>query len=118
MISRALSIKSSITEFISAKQLLILFLLCIFTFVSVFIAIGTGSYDLSIINFILGRNTGLQNIVLLEIRVPRVILSAIVGASLGIAGAALQGLFRNPLADPGLIGVSAGAALGLSLIHI
>ena len=63
-------------------------------FVSVFIAIGTGSYDLSIINFILGKNTGLQNIVLLEIRVPRVILSAIVGASLGIAGAALQGLFH------------------------
>ena len=97
MISRALSIKSSITEFISSKQLLILFLLCIFTIVSIFIAIGTGSYDLSIINFILGRNTGLQNIVLLEIRVPRVILSAIVGASLGIAGAALQGLFRNPV---------------------
>ena len=118
MISRALSIKSSITEFISSKQLLILFLLCIFTFVSVFIAIGTGSYDLSIINFILGRNTGLQNIVLLEIRVPRVILSAIVGASLGIAGAALQGLFRNPLADPGLIGVSAGAALGATTIIV
>lgn len=45
------------------------------------------------------------------IRAPRVLLAALVGAGLGAAGAAMQGLFRNPLADPGLIGVSAGAAL-------
>jgi iron complex transport system permease protein len=45
------------------------------------------------------------------IRAPRVLLAALVGAGLGTAGAAMQGLFRNPLADPGLIGVSAGAAL-------
>ncbi len=45
------------------------------------------------------------------VRAPRVLLAALVGAGLGAAGAAMQGLFRNPLADPGLIGVSAGAAL-------
>ncbi|MGG5886243.1 FecCD family ABC transporter permease [Falsiroseomonas sp. HC035] len=45
------------------------------------------------------------------IRAPRVLMAALVGAGLGAAGAAMQGLFRNPLADPGLIGVSAGAAL-------
>ncbi len=45
------------------------------------------------------------------VRAPRVLLAAIVGAGLGVAGAAMQGLFRNPLADPGLIGVSSGAAL-------
>jgi iron complex transport system permease protein len=45
------------------------------------------------------------------VRAPRVVLAALVGAGLGAAGAAMQGLFRNPLADPGLIGVSAGAAL-------
>ncbi|UYQ93096.1 iron ABC transporter permease [Chitinophaga horti] len=49
--------------------------------------------------------------VLWMIRLPRVVLGVIIGAGLGIAGAALQGLFRNPLADPGLIGVSAGASL-------
>lgn len=55
--------------------------------------------------------------VLLSIRLPRVLLGVLVGASLAIAGAAMQGLFRNPLADPGLIGVSSGAALGaVSLI--
>ena len=46
-----------------------------------------------------------------DIRMPRVLLAALVGASLGLAGAGVQGLFRNPLADPGLIGVSAGAAV-------
>jgi iron complex transport system permease protein len=45
------------------------------------------------------------------IRAPRVLMAALIGAGLGAAGAAMQGLFRNPLADPGLIGVSAGAAL-------
>jgi len=49
--------------------------------------------------------------VVLNIRVPRMLLGFAVGASLGISGAAMQGFFRNPLADPGLIGVSAGGAL-------
>ena len=49
------------------------------------------------------------------IRIPRVILGVFVGAALGISGAALQGLFRNPLVDPGLIGVSSGGALGASI---
>lgn len=50
--------------------------------------------------------------VLWEIRLPRILFCLAVGGGLALSGAALQGLFRNPLADPGLIGVSAGAALG------
>lgn len=53
-----------------------------------------------------------QSAVLWSIRLPRVLLSALVGAGLAVSGALLQGVFRNPLADPGLIGVSSGAALG------
>lgn len=49
--------------------------------------------------------------VLLAIRLPRAVLAMVAGAALAVSGAALQGLFRNPLADPGLIGVSTGAAL-------
>ncbi|PZP41952.1 MAG: iron ABC transporter [Azospirillum brasilense] len=49
--------------------------------------------------------------ILAAIRLPRALMAAMIGAGLGIAGAVMQGLFRNPLADPGLIGVSAGAAL-------
>lgn len=48
----------------------------------------------------------------LNIRLPRVLLGVITGAALGIAGAAMQALFRNPLAEPGLVGLSAGAGLG------
>ncbi len=51
-------------------------------------------------------------LVMREIRLPRAILAVLVGVSLGIAGAALQGYLRNPLAEPGLIGVSGSAALG------
>ncbi len=50
-----------------------------------------------------------------DIRLPRVILGSLTGAGLAVAGAALQGVVRNPLADPGLIGVSSGAALGAVL---
>ncbi len=50
--------------------------------------------------------------ILLKIRVPRVLLAAAVGSSLAVAGAVFQGLFRNPMADPYVIGISSGAALG------
>jgi iron complex transport system permease protein len=52
-----------------------------------------------------------EHLVLFGIRLPRLMLGAFVGGALAIAGAMMQGLFRNPLADPGLIGVSSGAAL-------
>jgi len=50
--------------------------------------------------------------VITAIRLPRLLLAVLVGSVLAVAGAAMQGLFRNPLADPGLIGVSSGAGLG------
>ena len=53
-----------------------------------------------------------HDLVLWTIRLPRVALSLLVGAALSLSGAALQGVFRNPLADPGLIGVSSGGAVG------
>ena len=49
--------------------------------------------------------------VLIYVRLPRIILGVLVGAALGISGAAVQGIFRNPLAEPGLVGISAGASL-------
>lgn len=50
--------------------------------------------------------------VVLEIRLPRAILGALIGGALGISGAVLQGYLRNPLAEPGLLGISGGASLG------
>ncbi|WP_370655130.1 FecCD family ABC transporter permease [Hydrogenophaga sp.] len=57
-----------------------------------------------------GSGSGAE-LVFFNIRLPRLVLGLAAGAGLGIAGALMQGLFRNPLADPGLIGVSSGAAL-------
>ncbi len=57
-------------------------------------------------------DAGPLTLVMREIRLPRAILAVMIGASLGLAGAAMQGYLRNPLAEPGLIGVSGSAALG------
>ncbi|MDA0671898.1 MAG: iron chelate uptake ABC transporter family permease subunit, partial [Bacteroidetes bacterium] len=56
--------------------------------------------------------------VLTGIRLPRVVLGILAGAGLSVAGALMQGLFRNPLADPALIGVSSGASFGASLMIV
>jgi iron complex transport system permease protein len=54
----------------------------------------------------------LRSVIIMELRLPRACLGALVGAALGMSGAAMQGYLRNPLADPGLFGVSSSAALG------
>ncbi|HEY7599185.1 MAG TPA: iron ABC transporter permease [Candidatus Limnocylindrales bacterium] len=60
-----------------------------------------------------------RTLILWEVRLPRAVLGALVGSTLGLSGAALQGYLRNPLAEPGLVGVSGGAALGaVFAIHI
>ena len=56
--------------------------------------------------------------ILLQIRLPRIVLAGLVGGALAVAGATFQGVFRNPLADPYLIGVASGAGLGAVLAFI
>ena len=51
-------------------------------------------------------------LIIAELRAPRTVLALVIGAALGVSGAVMQGYLRNPLADPGLFGVSSGAALG------
>ena len=58
------------------------------------------------------------SLIIAHIRLPRVLLAALMGAVLAMSGAAMQGLFRNPLADPSLIGVTAGASLGAALVIV
>ncbi len=58
---------------------------------------------------------GAEHLVFFNIRLPRLLMGVAAGAGLGLAGALMQGLFRNPLADPGLIGVSSGAALAAGI---
>ena len=75
------------------------------------VALAKGAMPIALTS-LFDADADLQRIVFIEIRAPRVTLAGFVGAALALSGATLQGLFRNPLADPGLIGVSSGAALG------
>lgn len=92
-------------------------------------SVGTGPVSLSPgqVLAILGAEIGLDfpwqfteadRAVVSQIRLPRTILGILVGAALAVSGAALQGMFRNPLADPGLIGVSSGAALAAVIVIV
>lgn len=77
------------------------------------VAIGYAPLDLkAAISDLLAGRQSLPALVLLQLRLPRALLGAAVGFSLGLTGAAMQGLMRNPLADPGIVGVSGAAALG------
>ena len=105
-------------KFLNRAQSFILFFLLILLLLVLLISFSLGSYSFPVLSILIGNTSAIETTIFSEIRVPRVILAAIVGASLSVSGACLQGLFRNPLADPGLIGVSAGAALGASTIIV
>lgn len=82
------------------------------------ILFGSTSFTLAEFWSALGSSAELNRAALVveQIRFPRALLAAIIGALLGMCGAATQGLFRNPLADPSLIGVTAGAAAGAAVM--
>ena len=79
--------------------------------VLILLSLGVGAVPIAMMDIIKGNLSETESLILQDIRLPRVLLSLIVGAGVATAGAAIQGLFRNPLADPALIGVSSGAAL-------
>ena len=104
--------KKKIFKYLNSYHVIIITILAISLLFSYLLGICFGSFEISIYDILKSNLNELQKTVLFKIRMPRVLLAAFVGASLSVSGACLQGLFRNPLADPGLIGVSAGAALG------
>ncbi|MEM1421622.1 MAG: iron ABC transporter permease [Pseudomonadota bacterium] len=71
-----------------------------------------------VIATLFGAGDGVESAIILQIRLPRLLLGIAVGTALALAGASLQGVLRNPLADPGLIGVSAGATVGAVLVIV
>jgi iron complex transport system permease protein len=82
---------------------------------AIVLSIAIGSVFLSpseIWSTLIGRGAEISNSILWKIRLPRTVLVILTGAALGVSGASYQGLFRNPLADPYLIGVASGAGLG------
>ncbi|TEW55671.1 iron ABC transporter permease [Psychromonas sp. RZ22] len=114
---------------IPLKFLLLILIVLLIIFMSVAIAVGSIPISQSTVWGVIGHKLSLTNSlptwsmgrenIIWEVRLPRVILAAIVGATLAIVGAALQSITRNPLADPHLLGISSGAALGaiIALLH-
>nr|WP_249435951.1 iron ABC transporter permease [Paenibacillus sp. Marseille-Q4541] len=87
----------------------------------VILAIGIGSVRLSpaeVLQTITGSGSEQWNTILWNIRIPRVLLALIIGANLAVSGALLQAVMHNPLADPGLTGVSSGAAVTVLFIML
>lgn len=85
------------------------------TLASLFVGYASINVFDAVSDVLAGRDT-MPALVLMDLRLPRALLGAVIGFTLGLAGAAMQGLFRNPLADPGIVGVSGGAALGAVVV--
>ena len=104
----------------------LLFILAIITLLVLAASIRYGAIDFSIQD--IGRALGsllpghseptLDQRIFLQLRLPRAILCVLVGASLGVGGTLMQGLFRNPIVEPGLVGTSSGAAFGSALFFV
>ena len=102
---------------ISQRQLLVL--LSIALVALFFLSLTTGNNPFSLFKAASGtmaENPSVISLILTEIRLPRTLIALLAGATLGLCGAVMQGLLRNPLASPGLIGSSSGAAFGAVLV--
>lgn len=101
-----------------------LLLLALFLAGSALVSLTAGASDASA-TAVLGHYLGMNNaiaardlLIIEQIRLPRVVMGMLVGGALAVSGAIMQGMFRNPLADPGLAGVSAGAGLGAAIVIV
>lgn len=114
--------ENSVQTLLSPKTLLTRTVAALVLLVLVMVACSlVGTEDISLRTALAGAKAGGANPdyeILLHVRIPRVILAAIVGAALAVAGVTFQALLRNPLADPYILGVSSGAGLGVMLAVI
>lgn len=100
------------------KSLRIMAVLMAMIIIVFIISLNTGYLKLTPLEVgrtLLGMGTSNQNLTLFEFRLPRIVISLLVGASLAVAGCILQAISRNALADPGLLGINAGAGLMVML---
>lgn len=114
MVNYMRDIKDGTKVFIIIFSIVLLFILMVLT-------IGVGSVNIpvkEIIHIFLGKGDEINRSIVMDMRLPRIILAVFAGASLSISGALLQSVMRNPLADPGITGVSSGASLVAIIIMI
>ncbi|MCZ2203829.1 FecCD family ABC transporter permease [Bartonella sp. A05] len=107
----------------TCRKKIVLCSLVVFFIFSVIFGLLSGASNVSLVKLIhilLTQDFAVSSktrdyLVFIDIRLPRVILGLLIGAALAVSGVLMQGLFRNPLADPGIVGVSTGASLGAIL---
>ncbi|MEC9490619.1 MAG: iron ABC transporter permease [Halanaerobiales bacterium] len=103
------------------RQRSIIFILFFLILATVIFSLGLGTSQLSfsrIIPVLLGQGNFKENFVLFSIRLPRVIITLLAGMALALSGSILQGLSRNDLADPGIIGINSGAGFAVALFFL
>ena len=118
--------EATVLQTVSNRKIVILSGLGLLTVILFLFSLSIGAVPISVNEIVriffssvgleVERATDVQSLVLLKIRLPRLLFTILVGSGLGIGGASLQGLFRNPLVEPGIIGVSSGAALGAIVV--
>lgn len=83
------------------------------------ISVNTGYIRLTpleLLDTLVGKGTDKQELILFQFRLPRIVISLLIGTALAVSGAVMQGVFRNDLADPGILGINAGAGLMVMLL--
>lgn len=103
------------------KQRIVLFALLLLIIITIVIGMGLGSFALSydrLIPTLLGQGSFKEEFVLFSIRLPRIIITILAGMALALSGAILQGITRNDLADPGIIGINSGAGVAIAVFFL
>ncbi|SNZ02827.1 iron complex transport system permease protein [Terribacillus aidingensis] len=104
-----------------SRQAIVIFALTALIILTIVIGMGLGPASLSytrLLPTIVGNGTFPESFVLFDVRLPRIVITLLAGMALAIAGTILQGITRNDLADPGIIGINAGAGLGIALFFL
>jgi iron complex transport system permease protein len=103
------------------KQRITLFILFVLIMVTIVVGLGLGFSSLSydrLIPTLLGQGSFKEEFVLFSIRLPRIIITLLAGMALALSGAILQGITRNDLADPGIIGINSGAGVAVTVFFL
>ncbi|XID91431.1 FecCD family ABC transporter permease [Paenibacillaceae bacterium WGS1546] len=102
----------------AAKAVIFIATMGVLIVVAFIVSMNTGSFSMSpldVIRTLFGQGTAQMNLALFDFRLPRIVLSLLVGAGLAVSGCLLQGVVRNPIADPGILGINAGAGVAVVL---
>ena len=106
--------RQQVERHMKRKHRVVIVTLIVLIFTMFIISMNTGSIRLApfeVLQALFWQGTSQQQLILYDFRLPRIIIAILVGCGLAVAGAVLQGITRNPLADPGIIGINAGAGL-------